>query len=159
MEFRSYHSKDKVRILEIFRSNFPKYFVECDALDLIDFLDNYADENYLVVIENGKIIGSGGHYTKSNMHGIAWVMFERNLIGHKNLLKFSDEFFNKIEDNIKGEGKYFPVSINTTQLMEKLFKRYGFETVEVIDNGFGKGLDEYKMTKKFQRENNHAEKY
>ena len=37
--------------------------------------------------------------------------------------------------------------INTPQLMEKLFNRYGFETYQTIKDGFGQELDEYKMRK------------
>ena len=54
MNFRSYKKEDKDRLVEIFHSNCPKYFNENDINDFIDFLNNYADKNYLVVIENNK---------------------------------------------------------------------------------------------------------
>ncbi|MEO1262848.1 MAG: N-acetyltransferase [Bacteroidota bacterium] len=149
MEFQPYQIKHKTRIVEIFRSNCPKYFDVADEKYLVDFLDNYADNNYLVVLKNRKIIGCGGHYTKDNFHGIAWVMFERNSIGVKELLKVADSFYLEIEQRIIAENKHFDVRINTTQLMEKMFNRYGFRTFEIIKDGFGQGLDEYKMKKQF----------
>ena len=76
MEYRSYRKSDKIRVIEIFYSNCPKYFKKDDIVELDYFLENFADENYLVALKNKSVIGAGGHYTKSNYHGIAWVMFE-----------------------------------------------------------------------------------
>ena len=73
MKIRTYEKTDKGAILRIFRSNCPKYFDPNDEQDLVFFLDNYADENYLVAVENDQVIGCGGHYTKAEQHGIAWV--------------------------------------------------------------------------------------
>lgn len=147
MQYRSYRASDQERIVKIFESNCPKYFDPNDKDDLIDFLKNWTNEDYLVVIINGNIIGCGGHYVKEDRFGIAWVMFERGSIGHRNLLKTSEQFYGKIEENIRKENLILPIKVNTTQLMEKLFNRYGFKTYEIIEGGFGKGLDEYKMSK------------
>ena len=147
MKYRSYHERDKDRIIEIFKSNCPKYFDMRDERDLIAFLDKYANEDYLVAILEDTIIGCGGHYTKEDMHGIAWTMFEQAAIGHHRLLNIADDFYSKIEGRILAEKKYHPIYINTTQFMERLFSRYGFNTYQVKKDGFGPGLDEYKMKK------------
>ena len=147
MQYRSYKASDQERIVKIFESNCPKYFDPNDKEYLIDFLKNWTNEDYLVVIINGNIVGCGGHYVKEDRFGIAWVMFERGSIGHRNLLKTSDQFYGKIEENIRRENLILPIKVNTTQLLEKLFSRYGFKTYEIIKDGFGKGLDEYKMSK------------
>ena len=147
MQYRSYRASDQERIVKIFESNCPKYFDPNDKEYLIDFLKNWTNEDYLVVIINGNIVGCGGHYVKEDRFGIAWVMFERGSIGHRNLLKTSDQFYGKIEENIRRENLILPIKVNTTQLLEKLFSRYGFKTYEIIKDGFGKGLDEYKMSK------------
>ncbi len=147
MKTRVYKQEDQQRILEIFRSNCPKYFAFDDEQYLIDFLNNYADENYLVILKGEEIIGCGGHYTKDDMHGIAWVMFEVGSIGPGMLKKISDNFYTEIENKIAAESTNLPIQINTTQLMEKWFNRYGFKTFEIIKDGFGQGLDEYKMIK------------
>ena len=147
MQYRSYRASDQERIVKIFESNCPKYFDPNDKDALIDFLKNWTNEDYLVVIINGNIIGCGGHYVTEDRFGIAWVMFERGSIGHRHLLKTSDQFYGKIEENIRKENLILPIKVNTTQLMEKLFNRYGFKTYEIIEDGFGKGLDEYKMSK------------
>jgi hypothetical protein len=147
MKTRVYRQEDQQRILAIFRSNCPKYFAFDDEQYLIDFLNNYADENYLVMLKGEEIIGCGGHYTKDDMHGIAWVMFEAGSIGSGHLKQISDDFYTEIESKIITESSDLPIRINTTQLMEKWFNRYGFKTYEITKDGFGKGLDEYKMIK------------
>ncbi|WP_223241251.1 N-acetyltransferase [Flammeovirga sp. EKP202] len=152
IHFKTYNPSHKEKIIAIFHSNAPKYFDLEDESYLIDFLDNYTDENYLVVENNdGDIIGCGGYYTKEDRHGIPWVMFQQGSIGASNLLQVADTFYNEIESRIIAEGKMYPIHINTTQLMEKLFNRYGFVTYEKIKDGFGKGLDEYKMKKVFDQ--------
>ena len=75
MQYRSYRASDQERIVKIFESNCPKYFDPNDKDDLIDFLKNWTNEDYLVVIINGNIIGCGGHYVKEDRFGIAWVIF------------------------------------------------------------------------------------
>ena len=151
MKFRPYQPSDKQAVVDILLSNCPKYFIESDQSDLVDFLDNYADENYLVVEAADRVIGCGGHYTKGNVHGIAWVMFEQSSLGHRNLLITADKFYHEIERRIKAEGNLFDIHISTTQLMEKLFNRYGFRTVAVVEDGFGQGLHQYDMIKSFVR--------
>ncbi|MGF1703420.1 N-acetyltransferase [Photobacterium makurazakiensis] len=149
MKFRKYNVKDRDALVEILLSNCPKYFIESDKADLLDFLDNYADENYLVAEIEEKVIGCGGHYTKGASHGIAWVMFERKAIGHKKLLSVADSFYAEIEKRIKAEGHLYDIQISTTQLMEKLFGRYGFKTTTIVNDGFGKGLHQHDMVKSF----------
>jgi hypothetical protein len=151
MKFRPYQPSDKQAVIDILLSNCPKYFIESDQSDLVDFLNNYADENYLVVEAADRIIGCGGHYTKGNAHGIAWVMFEQGSLGHRNLLITVDKFYHEIERRIKAEGNLFDIHISTTQLMENLFNRYGFRTVAVVEDGFGQGLHQYDMIKSFVR--------
>ena len=149
MKFRKYNPKDKQVLVDILLSNCPKYFIESDQSDLIDFLDNYADDNYLVVETQDQIIGCGGHYTKGNVHGIAWVMFRHGSLGHRQLLPTADKFFQEIESRLRAEGNFYDIHISTTQLMEKLFNRYDFKTVSVVENGFGQGLHQYDMVKSY----------
>jgi hypothetical protein len=147
LSYKPYTSEYKSALLKIFKSNCSKYFDPGDESDLIDYLDNYTDENYLVVFKDDEIIGCGGHYTKGSNHRIAWVMFAKGSLGHRGLLSISDEFYQHLESKIKDEGLFYPIQLNTTQLMENMFNRYGFKTYQIIKDGFGDGLDEYKMEK------------
>ena len=147
LSFESYKESHKAAILKLFYSNCPKYFDPVDEKELIDFLDNYADENYLVILEGDKVIGCGGHYTKNKKHGIAWVFFERYVIGQKKLFQYADLFYREIEKRMLAEGRFFDVEVHTTELMERFFNRFGFKTIEIVKDGFGKGLHAYTMKK------------
>lgn len=147
IEFRPYQAEHREAIINIFASNCPKYFHTSDLPDLIKFLDNYADNNFLVVKIKEKIYGCGGHYIsqEKKIFGIAWVMFERNSLGFTYFKSISDNFYQEIIRRIKNENLDYEVEINTTQLMERLFSLYGFKTAKIIKDGFGKGLDHHIM--------------
>ncbi|GCD76951.1 hypothetical protein JCM31826_04330 [Thermaurantimonas aggregans] len=146
----TYNIEHKNYIVEIFKSNCPKYFDINDLDDLLDFLDKYADENFKVLIIDNEIIGCGGHYVNENekIFGIAWVMFKRNSLGLRKFLTVSNIFFEHLMENIRNENKPFDILINTTQLLEKTFNNFGFYTEKIIKNGFGDNLDHYVMRKK-----------
>jgi hypothetical protein len=152
MEIRTYLQTDKDDILNTLASNTPKYFGEEDKNDLLNFLENHADKNFKVVILDDKVVGCGGHYIKQieKNYGIAWVMFKRFSMGVSTFLSVSDTFFNYLLTAIQQEKFEYDILINTTQLLEKTFHKYGFETEQVIKNGFGENLDHYQMRRKWQ---------
>ena len=145
--FRPYCPSDAAALKGIFLSNCPKYFHRSDLVDFTDFLERFADPNYLVVKRSGQIIGCGGHFTKNAHHGIAWVMFAKSSIGPRDLFASADRMFQEIETRIRAEGTGFDIRIETTQKMERLLRRYGFETCSISKAGFGPGLDRVVMTK------------
>ena len=150
IQIRTYTLSDKSAVIAAFQSNCPKYFEWADELDLIYFLDNQADNHFKVVLHNDKIIGCGGHYSKQSeqIFGIAWVFFERFSIGARGFLKVGSTFFNHLLDNIQKENLPYDIVINTTQLMEKTFQKFGFCTEKITANGFGTNLDWYVMRRK-----------
>ena len=149
-EIRTYTLADRENILAIFISNCPKYFDIHDQIDLLDFLDNYADNNFKVLLSGNEIIGCGGHYVKHSekVFGIAWVMFRRFGVGHSNFREITAQFFSHILQNIENENLNYDIVINTTQLLEKIFNKFGFLTEKIITNGFGENLDHYVMRRK-----------
>jgi hypothetical protein len=146
-EIRTFKLSDKENIIGIFNSNCPKYFDKNDLQGLIDFLDNYADDNFKVLLYNNEVIGCGGHYVKQKdkVFGIAWVMFRRFSIGPINFQKITTQFFNHIFTNIEKEKLDFDIVINTTQLLEKTFNKFGFRTETIVEKGYGENLDHYIM--------------
>jgi len=149
IKFKSYEAGYRNKIIDIFKSNCPKYFHLSDIKDLTHFLDQYADVNFKVVIVDNEVIGCGGHYVnhQRQFFGIAWVMFKRFAIGTRMLFHLADEFFGHILFNISKEGHCYGIVINTTQHMESMFCRYGFKTVAIIKDGFGENLDHYEMVR------------
>jgi hypothetical protein len=149
---RTYQASDRNELIAIFHSNCPKYFDPADLNDLLYYLDHYADENFKVVLLNGKLVGCGGHYVKQQekVFGIAWVMFKRHALGAIRFKHIAAIFFADILTAIQKEPYRFDILINTTQLMERIFNSYGFETEQVIQDGFGQNLDHLVMRRLFR---------
>lgn len=149
---RTYLASDRNELIAIFHSNCPKYFDPADIVDLHYYLEHYAAENFKVVLLDGKLVGCGGHYVKQQekVFGIAWVMFMRRALGVSNFKRIPAIFFADIITAIQKEPYKFDILINTTQLMERIFNAYGFETEQVTKDGFGKNLDHLVMRKLFR---------
>jgi hypothetical protein len=150
MEIRTYNAQDKEDLLNIFDSNCPKYFDPNDREYLADFLEKYADNNFKVITIENDVVGCGGYYTNhtAKVFGIAWVMFKRFALGRKTFSKLSTGFFEYLVSQINKEKYGYDIVINTTQLLEKTFNRFGFITEKKIPNGFGENLDHYIMRRR-----------
>jgi hypothetical protein len=75
-------------------------------------------------------------------------MFRRYSLGQKSFTKTTGSFFKYILAQIENEQFDYDIVINTTQLMEKTFIKFGFITEQIIQNGFGDNLDHYKMRRR-----------
>ena len=151
LQFHAYRSSYKESVLDIFKSNCPKYFDLDDLPELVYFLNEYADDNFKVVMFDEQVIGCGGHYVKNEHQtiGIAWVMFKRFSLGRRNFNMVADDFFEHILESIRNENLNYDIIINTTQLLEKTFVKYDFTTEQIIKEGFGNNLDHYRMRRKW----------
>lgn len=85
-KIRPFEHSDTDAIIEIYKSNCPKYFDPNDLESLCDFLEKYADRNFLVAELEDQVVGCGGYYIRHDKKivGVAWVMFKRNSLGVKN---------------------------------------------------------------------------
>lgn len=91
----SFSSIYKQEVLDIFKSNCPKYFSMDELAEFEHYLDYFADENFLIIKCNDTILGCGGYYVNHDKKcfGIAWVMFKRYELGLSNFLRLSQFFF------------------------------------------------------------------
>lgn len=146
----TYSPIHKQEVLDIFKSNCPKYFSMDEYVEFEQYLDHLADENFLIIKGNDTILGCGGYYVNHDKKcfGIAWVMFKRYGLGLSNFLRLSQLFFETIIEKVKSHQLDYDIIVNTSQLLEKTLNKFGFETSEVIKNGFGEGLDHYVMRKR-----------
>ena len=105
LQFHSYQPNYKEYVLDIFKSNCPKYFDLNDLQELEYFLNEYADDNFKIVIFDGEIIGCGGHYVKhvNQTSGIAWGMFYRFCFGRRNFNMVADDFCVHIFESIRSD--------------------------------------------------------
>lgn len=142
MIIRKHTNSDKLRIIELLRLNTPEYFSSEEEEDLIDYLDNHA-ENYYVVEDNHIIVGCGGfNLSEDGTTGkISWDIFDPQSQGKgfgSALTKFRIQKIKEI-DGIK------TISVRTSQLVYPFYQKFGLKLREVITDYWAKGLDLYRL--------------
>ena len=145
MTIRLYTPADKAACLAIFDSNMPQYFMPEERQQFEDWLDKEDREVYYVMTDNDQIVACGGIYidTELNVAGQAWGMVLNSL--HKrgygkaltlHRIKEMDARFSHLDQHL-----------GTSQHTAPFYEKMGYTTVEVIKEGFGPGLDHYKMVR------------
>lgn len=131
------------KCIEIFKSNLPKFFAP-DELQLFEaFLDHDIEDNYYIVKDNGHILACGGIFLdkKTDEAGLSWGM-----VHAEHHLKGIGKLFTQYRiDLLK---KLYPTKaykLDTSQHTAVFYEKNGFNTVGIIPDGFGKGIDKYIM--------------
>lgn len=143
MKILKYTPLFKERCLEIFKSNMPKFFAAEELQSFIDFLDHDIEDNYYVVEKDGVIVACGGVFLEEDgiEAGLSWGMVDVDQhkagIG-KMLTAYRIDLLKEVYP-----GKIYKV--DTSQHTAGFYLKRGFETIEVIPDGFAKGIDKYVM--------------
>ncbi|AZA99384.1 N-acetyltransferase [Chryseobacterium joostei] len=129
--------------IEIFNSNVPKFFSPEELPLFESFLDDDTEENYFVVKMDGPVIGCGGFFlnAQNNIAGLSWGMIHSNYHG-KGIGRALTQY--RI-DLLKQNYPTLPYKIETSQHTAEFYQKNGFKTVEIVPDGFGKGIDKYTM--------------
>lgn len=139
--FRSYRPADIEKVVELLRSNIPKYFFPTEEQELRDYLAEHPND-YWLIEKNGEMVAAGGIALNPDQTiSLCWAMVRNDLIGTglgKQLTLFRME---------KGREKWGELSFftSTSQHTEGFYKNFGFVTFERIPDGFGPGIDTCKM--------------
>lgn len=139
---RPYIKQDKEKVTDLLRLNTPRYFDISEERDLIKYLDNFAD-NYFVVEEDGVVIGSGGFnlFDEHKIARISWDMIhpahQGKGTGKKLTLYRINEIRNKNEVEL--------ITVRTTQLVYRFYEKLGFELEKTEKDFWAKGFDLYQM--------------
>lgn len=144
MEIVPYQSIYKEQCLAIFESNLPKFFATEERELFIDWLDHHTATDYFVVKENDVIVACGGIFfdDKTNEAGLSWGMVHAARHGQGIGSRFTEYRLEMIREKYPSA----IIRIETSQHTESFYKRFGFVTVNVIKDGFGKGYDLYNMS-------------
>jgi N-acetylglutamate synthase-like GNAT family acetyltransferase len=148
---RKYTTKDKSRVLELFRLNTPNYFDASEESDFIKYLD-HEREDYFVYEEHSKIIGVGGiNYSfEEKVACISWDIIDPKWQGRgigKKLIQFR---INHINENPKIE----IIRVRTSQYAFQFYGKMGFELDKIEKNYWAKNFDLYLMQMKNSLSNN-----
>lgn len=143
MKILKYTPVFKQRCIEIFKSNMPKFFGTEELQPFIDFLDRDIEDNYFVVEKDGLIVACGGIFLERDTDegGLSWGMVEASL--HKTGIgKMLTEYRLDLLKEVYPDKGY---KVDTSQHTAGFYLKRGFKTIEVIPDGFAKGIDKYVM--------------
>lgn len=147
MQIRAYKKEDLTAVVNIFRSNIPKYFTPEEEPGLHEFLGGYAEDYYVIEVD-GEIVGSGGvawNDLDNPTVSLCWGMVRADRIG-TGLGKKLTEFRIKYTREKYGE---VPLTIGTSQHTQGFYEKYGFRLTEYEKDGYGPGIDMCKMRLEF----------
>lgn len=141
LQFRNYRPEDLDAVVEIFRSNIPKYFGPIEEPGLREFLSGRSEHYYVLEIA-GKIVGAGGIDLNADRSvSLCWGMVHNDHLG-TGLGKALTDYRIARSREVFGD---LPLVIATSQHTEGFYRKYGFVTVEHTPDGFGPGIDICKM--------------
>ncbi len=139
---RPFNHSDKSEVINLIRLNTPNYFRPLEEKDFIHYLDNEI-EDYFVLEENGKIIGTGGinYFLEKKLARLSWDMIHPNYQGKGLGGKMTKFRISHIRKNTS----ISTIEVRTSQLVFEYYQKMGFE-IEMIKKDFwAKGFDLYQM--------------
>lgn len=159
MIIREYTPSDKEKCIDVFDSNYPKFFDIAERGLFIKWLDHQADNSvaykspvyknaekdayYIIEIPGHGIVGCGGFYVlkESREARLAWGMIHSAF--HKQ--GYGKALYNHRIEIIKSEWPGYAVTLGTSQHTYPFYQRMGMKVVATIKDGYGAGLDRYDM--------------
>ena len=142
MIIRKHKESDRTKIIELLRLNTPEYFSPDEECDLIYYLDNYADNYYVVEVDN-VIVGCGGFNLSDDGETgkISWDIFDTQKQGKgygSALTRFRIKKMKEI-DSIK------IISVRTSQLVYPFYEKFGLKIREIVKDYWAEGFDLYRL--------------
>ncbi|WP_316747314.1 GNAT family N-acetyltransferase [Pedobacter gandavensis] len=147
IDIREHQAADREPILNLLRLNIPTFFSPEEEADLVDYLDNFAD-NYYVVEVDGEILGCGGFNLSADGETgkLSWDFFHPDSQGKglgTALTRFRIQKIKELE-GIK------TISVRTSQLAYKFYEKFGLELREVIKDYWDIGFDLYRLDREIE---------
>ncbi|WP_062053165.1 GNAT family N-acetyltransferase [Aquimarina longa] len=143
IEIRPYLKSDRIELIKLLRLNTPNYFSPDEESDFISYLDSEI-EDYFVVQEDSKIIGSGGinYFPKEKIARISWDIIHPNKQGKGIGKKLTLHRIQYIKKNSVIE----LINVRTSQLAYKFYEKIGFKLIRIKKDYWAKDFDLYLMS-------------
>ncbi|MFK7809488.1 MAG: GNAT family N-acetyltransferase [Saprospiraceae bacterium] len=137
-----YLPDDLTKVLQLLRSNTPKYFASEEEADLIDYLATDAD-NYFVIKKEGNLLGCGGFnwFDNKGIARISWDIIHPDHQGEglgKTLVEFRI-------GKIKATAPTCKIIVRTSQHAFKFYEKNGFSLQKIEKDYWADGFDLYLM--------------
>ena len=142
MNLRVYNDNDLDAVIDIFRSNIPKYFGPVEEPGLRNFLMDIRSSDYVVGEIDGEIVASGGvAMNEDETVSLCWGMVRADHLGN-GLGRMLTEF--RIQKALEKFGD-LPLVVSTSQHTRGFYEKFGFRLVTHTTDGFGPGIDKCEM--------------
>lgn len=160
MILRKYKPEDKEQCIEIFQSNYPKFFDKSELSLFVNWLDHQGgtgaiyqsttytnsekDAYYVLELPESGIVGCGGFYIEKDKEEarLAWGMIHANF--HKQ--GYGTALYNYRKEIIEKEWPNHIMVLGTSQHTYSFYEKMGMTVTEIIKSGYGLDLDKYDMT-------------
>lgn len=141
-KIRRYSIKDKSGVLALLKLNTPNYFDKEEEEDFSTYLDTEI-EDYFVVEDNSKVIGSGGinYFPEERVARISWGMIHPDYQGKGIGRELTLYRINFIRKNLSANY----IVVRTSQFVYKFYQKLGFKLDRVEKDFWAKGFDLYLL--------------
>lgn len=143
LDWRAIDERDFDAALSIFDSNRPKYFNASERQSFADFLRQPPGPYFVVEALSEGIVACGGYaVVEPQARGdLCWGMVRRDLHGRGIGTYLT---MRRIEE-LRGDTRVSHVVLNTSHLTQHFYRRLGFATTGIVENGFGPDLHKCDM--------------
>ncbi|MGE7414149.1 GNAT family N-acetyltransferase [Methylobacterium tarhaniae] len=149
---RAYAPSDRDACLALFDGNRIPFFTDADRAMFEAFLAGLAVAwGYQVLERDGRVVACGGCTVEADgtRAGFCWGMVDRGLQGTGLGTRLTDLRL-RAAAAIPGVTQ---VRLDTSQLTQGFYARFGFRPVSVTPDGYGPGLDRWDMVLRLDEDN------
>jgi [ribosomal protein S18]-alanine N-acetyltransferase len=139
-QVRNYQSADKDDVVRLFLLNTPAYFHPQEQADLEAFLDSEI-ENYMVVVDNGQLIASGGSNIEDGIGWLSWYIVHPEYQGRGAGRQLALQNIALLAAD-KRVGCF---KVRTSQLVYPFYEKLGYVVITTEKDYWGQGFDLVEM--------------
>ncbi len=162
MTIRNYNATDKQKCIEVFQSNYPKFFDKDELKLFINWLEHQHDisvkyssptytnsekDAYFVIeIPDLGVMGCGGFYIvkDENEARLAWGMIHADF--HRQ--GYGKALYDYRKELIKKHWPDHLITLGTSQHTYLFYEKMGMKVTATFKEGYGADLDRYDMVQK-----------
>lgn len=143
IQVKEYTNADYENCCSIYASNIPKFFLEHEFDEFKNYLKNYVQDDYWVVLKSGELVASGGIHIKNDGSASLCYGIVRNDLHRQGIGRFLINY--RLKKIIENDAIKI-IRFDTSQHNPGFFNKFGFETQNIEKDGYGESLDSYEMS-------------
>ncbi|MDX1684753.1 MAG: GNAT family N-acetyltransferase [Saprospiraceae bacterium] len=142
MNIRTYRSGDREPLVQLIKSNTPRFFRQCEIEDFKNYIDHEIEE-YYVIEEGSRVIGGGGInlFSERSLARLSWDMVDPDHQGRGVGTLLTSYRLKRLEK----KSDIQRVDVRTSQLVYKFYYKMGFRTILIRNDYWAQGIDLYHM--------------